>query len=927
MQQLADYQQAQAQQQQILALQAESIAAAQATQAFDVTQIRRDLALDDVRAVLQDGRWDDAYVPPVAPVYGYDNDPATTYTLAERDLQFQQGIDLAANSFAEQHAEAERQEAWRRAQDAQDQALAALQAEATRQGSHDSQTFLASQSDTIDQAGQRFFDDMMRSQSEAVEADMRRAMEQHEAAILAQREDAERLYQSELANCHVAAEQDYQRIQADTLAAEIARTEDEVRRFNDEQQAAMLADTRAMSDSLAADADRTASERAAQDIADLRQSLQNQAEESAREQAARWSADERRNAEDVARSLGTGAEARHFDGAVHAVADEARAAHLDHAREEAEHARQAEVRASLQQSEEATTLQLREFMDAELRQMGAAEQQRHREETDRIDSELIRLQQAQETLRIQADEVERLSHSPAHADELRADIERQRLDSERESLALEQRREAAEAEHAHRLDALEEQARDHTEQERLRLEAEGRRLADEEGRRVFDQHMLKAADNADVVAQDAVRDAQDRLRAEAEVHGGEVQREHLMHWEEQHAAGLAEHAASLARSAREAAELELANQAERLREKLLHEEHERSRATLAEWQHQRAQDVQAAVGAETERLRSEAAEAAQAAADEARSAALEHGARTAQERFARTSEELSARLAGLNEEIQARGQETLRSVQSAAGQGTQRLTNAARSLAEELAGRLRSPDLGSVRALAREVLGAGYQAYVENAAQNISDLARRYREEALAEALQRRAEALLGPLTDPSAMISAAAAAIRGRGDEPDNAQPSTTNADVSGTSPADALSRGRHAKLPGFEPLRTADRAIAKSQIAELNAALGISIPPDRALVAPWFGSTDASTSEGWRRDGRGFLRDYLKHFPEDAGLLDKERVVTPKLAAAWGMEGYVGDRLVHHHLNNGPLVVLLPESLHERENARIHRTPKRLG
>lgn len=141
------------------------------------------------------------------------------------------------------------------------------------------------------------------------------------------------------------------------------------------------------------------------------------------------------------------------------------------------------------------------------------------------------------------------------------------------------------------------------------------------------------------------------------------------------------------------------------------------------------------------------------------------------------------------------------------------------------------------------------------------------------------------------------------------------------------ALARGRHQHLPPFEPLRAAELEIARDQIAALNSALGISIPPDRALAAPWTGMHGTAThrrntSEGWRRDGHGFLRDYLDTFGEDRALLDGGLVVTAALAAAWGLDAaLIGDRLVHHHLNNGPLVVLLPETLHRRESAKIHR------
>lgn len=157
--------------------------------------------------------------------------------------------------------------------------------------------------------------------------------------------------------------------------------------------------------------------------------------------------------------------------------------------------------------------------------------------------------------------------------------------------------------------------------------------------------------------------------------------------------------------------------------------------------------------------------------------------------------------------------------------------------------------------------------------------------------------------------------------------QPAQADGSDSQAALEQVLARDRHEHLPPFEPLRAAELEIARDQIAALNAALGTSIPPDRALAAPWTGMHGTAThrrntSEGWRRDARGFLRDYLDTFGEDRALLEGGMVVTAALAAAWGLDAaLIGDRLVHHHLNNGPLVVLLPETLHRQASARIHR------
>lgn len=147
--------------------------------------------------------------------------------------------------------------------------------------------------------------------------------------------------------------------------------------------------------------------------------------------------------------------------------------------------------------------------------------------------------------------------------------------------------------------------------------------------------------------------------------------------------------------------------------------------------------------------------------------------------------------------------------------------------------------------------------------------------------------------------------------------------------------SPGKAAKneYPDFETPKGADAKIVKQQAAALSKHLGLNIPADRVLEAPWVGRVYGSegkklssgTSQGWLRNESKFWTLFKSKFPDDYKLLDEGEKVSAGFAKKYGWaKTYVGQKLVHHHMDNGPFVVAIPESLHKRLSGAIHAKPK---
>ncbi len=146
-----------------------------------------------------------------------------------------------------------------------------------------------------------------------------------------------------------------------------------------------------------------------------------------------------------------------------------------------------------------------------------------------------------------------------------------------------------------------------------------------------------------------------------------------------------------------------------------------------------------------------------------------------------------------------------------------------------------------------------------------------------------------------------------------------------------------RHRNMyPDFEAVPQGLLYVAQQQIQSLEQQVGIPIPRDRVVSASWVGRirdragelTSTGTSQGWLRNESRFWSAFRKNFPDDYRLLGPNRTVTPEIAQRYKWpDSLVGDKLIHHHIENGPFVVAIPESLHQQLSRHIHARPTVVG
>ena len=156
---------------------------------------------------------------------------------------------------------------------------------------------------------------------------------------------------------------------------------------------------------------------------------------------------------------------------------------------------------------------------------------------------------------------------------------------------------------------------------------------------------------------------------------------------------------------------------------------------------------------------------------------------------------------------------------------------------------------------------------------------------------------------------------------------------DVGTEAPGTIVPSARRNTYPDFAPVQPANQPTAQAQTARLSRQIGEPIPADRVLVAPWVGRMrnaqgdmmSSGTSEGWLRNESRFWTQFKRQFPSDYALIGPNRTVTPQLAQRWGWgQRTIGQKLVHHHIDNGNLVVAVPEGLHQTASGDVHATVK---
>jgi hypothetical protein len=117
------------------------------------------------------------------------------------------------------------------------------------------------------------------------------------------------------------------------------------------------------------------------------------------------------------------------------------------------------------------------------------------------------------------------------------------------------------------------------------------------------------------------------------------------------------------------------------------------------------------------------------------------------------------------------------------------------------------------------------------------------------------------------------------------------------------------------------ANKQLAVAAVQRLESQTGLKLPPDRVLEAPWAGrirkpggeATSQTTSAGWQRNESRFWTAFDSAFSDDAKLMRPGRKVTPELAKKYGWpDDVIGDKLIHHHIDDGQFTVALPESRH---------------
>jgi HNH/endonuclease VII toxin of polymorphic toxin system len=143
-------------------------------------------------------------------------------------------------------------------------------------------------------------------------------------------------------------------------------------------------------------------------------------------------------------------------------------------------------------------------------------------------------------------------------------------------------------------------------------------------------------------------------------------------------------------------------------------------------------------------------------------------------------------------------------------------------------------------------------------------------------------------------------------------------------------LARQRRKNVyPDFTSLPKSDMPIAAARARTLEKQLGINVPRDRILDAPWVGriyrkgmpDPSLSTSAGWLRNSGKFWKAFKERWPEDYALLGRNHRVTKAFAERYGWpKTTIGQKLVHHHIGNSSHVVAIPEDLHLKLSGAIH-------
>ena len=135
--------------------------------------------------------------------------------------------------------------------------------------------------------------------------------------------------------------------------------------------------------------------------------------------------------------------------------------------------------------------------------------------------------------------------------------------------------------------------------------------------------------------------------------------------------------------------------------------------------------------------------------------------------------------------------------------------------------------------------------------------------------------------------------------------------------------------KFLPFTDVKPGMRDIAVERVEKLSNTIGHPIPKDRILESEFVGTiynkagkpTSQANKIGYERNADRFWTAFKERWPKDYELINPGNKISPELAEKYGWpKSVVGDKLVHHHVDNQYFVVAIPQKWHREFTKDIH-------
>lgn len=96
--------------------------------------------------------------------------------------------------------------------------------------------------------------------------------------------------------------------------------------------------------------------------------------------------------------------------------------------------------------------------------------------------------------------------------------------------------------------------------------------------------------------------------------------------------------------------------------------------------------------------------------------------------------------------------------------------------------------------------------------------------------------------------------------------------------------------------------------------------VPAGRVINTMDFKITGRTNSAGFPRESEQYWREYARQFPEDLSPINQAHIVrgkSPSIDSTWISRhpehaSFLDELIEHHHLNQGPYAVPIPQSIH---------------